>query len=66
MALFAQPSKKWQRVLPVHTLVLLNTTSQSVEKTRQLVKDAMETLPKGFTVPLKVDIKIGRTWADCK
>jgi len=27
----------------------------------------METLPEGgFAVPLKVDIKIGRTWADCK
>jgi DNA polymerase I-like protein with 3'-5' exonuclease and polymerase domains len=27
---------------------------------------AMESVPAGFTVPLKVDIKTGRTWAECK
>ncbi len=26
----------------------------------------METVPAGFAVPLKVDIKTARTWADCK
>jgi len=37
-----------------------------VEVTGQIVRDAMETLPDGFAVPLKVDIKTGRTWADYK
>jgi DNA polymerase I-like protein with 3'-5' exonuclease and polymerase domains len=37
-----------------------------VEETREIVQYAMETLPEGFTVPLKCDIYTGRTWADCK
>jgi len=35
-------------------------------KTRQIVFAAMEAMPTGFAVPLKVELKIGRTWADCK
>jgi len=34
-----------------------------VEETRRIVVEAMETLPAGFTVPLEVDVKTGRTWA---
>jgi hypothetical protein len=26
----------------------------------------LESTPAGFTVPLKVEVKTGRTWADCK
>jgi hypothetical protein len=29
-------------------------------------KGALEAVPAGFTVPLKVEVKTGRTWADCK
>jgi hypothetical protein len=32
-----------------------------VEETRQIVVVAMESLPAGFTVLLKLDIKTGRT-----
>ena len=37
-----------------------------VEETQQTVVAAMETLPPGFTVPLKVEIRTARTWAECK
>jgi len=37
-----------------------------VVETRPIVQQAMKNTPAGFAVPLKVDIKIGRTWADCK
>ncbi len=37
-----------------------------VEETDRIVTAAMESAPAAFTVPLKVDIKTGRTWADCK
>jgi DNA polymerase I-like protein with 3'-5' exonuclease and polymerase domains len=30
------------------------------------VVEAMEAIPAGFAVPLKVEVKAGRTWADCK
>jgi DNA polymerase I-like protein with 3'-5' exonuclease and polymerase domains len=49
--------------LPVHDSVLLEVPEGLVEETRRIVRDAMETLPEGFTVPLKVEIKAGRTWA---
>ncbi len=34
-----------------------------VEPTRRTVVEAMEAAPAGFAVPLKVEIKAGRTWA---
>jgi DNA polymerase I-like protein with 3'-5' exonuclease and polymerase domains len=37
-----------------------------VEETRRIVVAAMESVSAGFTVPLKVEIKAGRTWAGCK
>ena len=37
-----------------------------VEETQQTVVAAMETLPPGFTAPLKVEIRTARTWAECK
>ena len=53
-------------LLPVHDSVLLELPEGLVEETRQFVVAAMETLPAGFTVPLKVEVKTGRTWAECK
>ena len=35
--------------------------TELIEETRQIVVAAMESLPAGFTVPLKLDIKTGRT-----
>ena len=52
-------------LLPVHDSVLLQVPESLVEETQQIVKEAMESVPEGFTVPLKVDVKTGRTWADC-
>ena len=51
---------------PVHDSVLLEVPEPLVEETTRIVRDAMETLPEGFSVPLKVEAKTGRTWAACK
>ena len=53
-------------LLPVHDSVLLEVPSSLVEETRKIVVEAMESTPVGFTVPLKVEVKSGRTWAGCK
>jgi DNA polymerase-1 len=53
-------------LLPVHDSVLLLVPEGLVEETRRIVIEAMEGVPDGFTVPLKVEAKSGRTWADCK
>jgi DNA polymerase I len=50
-------------LLPVHDSILLTVPQPLVEETRQIVRDAMETAPEGFTAPLKIDMKTGRTRA---
>ena len=41
-------------------------SGEQKEEDYQLVKDAMESMPASFMVPLKVEVKTGRTWAECK
>ncbi len=53
-------------LLSVQDSVLWETRAELVEETGSTVQAAMETLPAGFTVPLTVEVKTGRTWADCK
>lgn len=53
-------------LLPVHDSLLCEVPQALVEETRRIVTDAMEAAPAGFTVPLKVEIRTGRTWAECK
>jgi DNA polymerase-1 len=53
-------------LLPVHDSVLLELPEGLVEDPCQIVKEAMEARPAGFTVPLNVEPKTGRTWAECK
>lgn len=55
-----------QMLLPVHDSVLLSVPAGLVEETRQIVVGAMEAVPEGFGVPLKVEVKTGSTWAECK
>ena len=53
-------------LLPVHDSLLYEVPQELLEETRRIVQEEMEAVPAGFTVPLKIDIKTGRTWADCK
>jgi DNA polymerase-1 len=53
-------------LLAVHDSVLLEVPANLVEASCEIVTKAMQAAPAGFTVPLKVDMKVGRTWADCK
>ncbi len=54
-------------LLALHDSTLLEEVpTELVEETRRIVVAAMEAVPEGFSVPLKVDIKMGRTWAECR
>jgi DNA polymerase I len=53
-------------LLPVHDSVLLEVPEQRVEEVRQQVAEVMELSPSGFAIPMKVDVKVGSTWAECK
>jgi DNA polymerase I-like protein with 3'-5' exonuclease and polymerase domains len=44
----------------------LDVPTPLVEETQWGVVATMESLPTGFTVPLKVEVKAGRTWAERK
>jgi len=52
-------------LLPIHDGVLLELPADMVEETSQIVREAMEAVPDGFAMPLKIDIKIGRMWGEC-
>ena len=51
-------------LLPVHDSVLLELPEGLVEETRRIVGEAMESNPADFSVPLKVEVKTGRTWIE--
>jgi len=53
-------------LLSVHDGVLLESPVTLVAETGQIVRDAMEMVTEGFAVPLKVEMRAGRTWAECK
>ena len=53
-------------LLPVHDSVLLDVPEQLVLTVREQVIAAMQTPTPGFTVPIKVDVAAGSTWAACK
>ena len=53
-------------LLPVHDSVLLEVPEGQIEEARRVVVEALETTPTDFGVPLKVEVKTGRTWAECK
>ena len=53
-------------LLPVHDSVLLQIPEPLVQQTRQIVTDALESPPEGFSVPLKVEVHTGKTWATRK
>ena len=53
-------------LIPVHDSVLLEVPSSLVEETQHIVVATMESTPAGFSVPLKIEVKTGRTWAECK
>jgi len=52
-------------LLPVHDAVLIEVPEPLVANIRPTVKTCFEERPAGFSVPLVVDIGVGRSWADC-
>ena len=53
-------------LLPVHDSVLFEARECCVEDACHAVIDTMESVPEGFSVPLEVKLKAGKTWAECK
>ena len=49
-----------------HDSVLLEAPRDDYKQVARLVREVMEERPPGFTIPLKVDIRAGSSWAACK
>ncbi len=45
---------------------LLEVPTSLVEETQQIVVEAMESTPADFSMPLRVEARTGRTWAECQ
>lgn len=52
-------------LLQVHDELVLEVRNDALDETQKMVLDAME-LDQPLKVPLKVDVKIGKTWKDSK
>ena len=58
-----------QRTTPhlwVHEISIWRICGQTAPTMVEIVVAAMESVPAGFSVPLRVEIKMRRTWAECK
>jgi DNA polymerase-1 len=53
-------------LLTVHDSVLLEVPSRRAEEIAAMVRDVMEIQPPGFSVPIKAEVRSGRTWRECK
>jgi DNA polymerase-1 len=53
-------------LLTVHDSLLVEVPSADVDEAAAVLRHVMECPPPDFGVPLKVNIRTGRTWAVCK
>ena len=52
-------------LLPLHDAVLLEVPEAELEEVECIVREAMETSPPGFEVPLVIKMGSGPNWAAC-
>lgn len=60
-----EKSLKSEIILQVHDELILNVKKDELEEVKALVKEEMENVLK-LTVPLEVDINLGKTWYEAK
>lgn len=53
-------------LLTVHDSVLLEVPQEMCECVTNMVRQEMEAAPPNFTIPLRMDVKTGLTWGECK
>ena len=52
-------------ILTVHDEVLVSCPKNKVGIAIHIITDSMISVGKHLTVPIKIDIKSGKTWSDC-
>jgi DNA polymerase I len=56
---------KTKMILQIHDELLFETPKSELESVCKVIKESMENIP-GLRAPLKVEFKIGQSWADMK
>lgn len=56
----------WKLLLTVHDSVLLEVPEPEIHEAICLLRALFEQQPPGFTIPMPVEAKFGRTWGECK
>jgi DNA polymerase-1 len=64
-ALSERPSLPAAMLLQIHDELLFEVRDDAIEEATELIRDRMTIVLDGF-VPLKVDVKTGKTWGSCK
>ena len=52
-------------ILQVHDEIIIDTLENELDKVKHIIKEAMENVVK-LSVPLKIDINIGKNWFETK
>lgn len=50
----------------VHDELIIECNDCQVAEVQPLIVEIMQTVPKGFTVPMLVESKVGNNWGECK
>jgi DNA polymerase I-like protein with 3'-5' exonuclease and polymerase domains len=66
LRLHRELSSDCRLLLTVHDSVLIEVPRSRVPEVAHQVRDIMELLPEGFSVPLEVDVGWGENWEECK
>lgn len=57
---------KTRMILQVHDELVFEVPVEELERARRLIKTHMEGIGKDLTVPIKVDIKVGKNWYEAE
>lgn len=64
--LYSELPSDCRLLMTVHDSVLLEVPEQQVSRVVRQARMVMQQAPPRFSIPLRVDIHVGRTWAQCK
>jgi DNA polymerase-1 len=53
-----------EQILQIHDSILIEAPEQNAEEIAKILKTEMENIAPELKIPLKVDVKTGKSWAE--
>ncbi len=53
-----------EQILQIHDSILIEAPEQNAEEIARILKTEMENIAPELKIPLKVDVKTGKSWAE--